>query len=183
MNNANDFTLKEAFLTHREFNEYLKKTITFSTEKSNLVNCSLCHSRNHKMRYKIGRCNDKNCNKDFQCERQVKILFCQKSEHVAFYTKDTHNAEFAIRRPHHHGITPSVKEKLEDLIFNYDSRPKRLHLKLEKLRRNKKFKIDHMPTLQQVQDFINNRRKRVGDENNLGDLQKFCFHNLHTMNC
>ncbi len=98
------------------------------------------------MRYKIGRCKDKNCNKDFKCERQVKILLCQQTEHVAFYTKDTHNAEFVDRNPNHHGITPSVKDKLEDLIFNYDSRPKRLNLKLEKLRRSKKFKIDHMPT-------------------------------------
>ena len=93
------------------------------------------------MRYKIGRCKDKNCNKDFKCERQVKILLCQQTEHVAFYTKDTHNAEFVDRNPNHHGITPSVKDKLEDLIFNYDSRPKRLNLKLEKLRRSKKFKI------------------------------------------
>jgi hypothetical protein len=27
------------------------------------------------------------------------------------------NAEFAIRRTHHHGITPSVKEKLEDFLL------------------------------------------------------------------
>jgi hypothetical protein len=30
----------------------------------------------------------------------------------------------------------------------------------------------------QVQDFINNRRKRVGDENNLDELQKFVNENL-----
>ena len=130
------------------------------------------------MRYKIARCNDKNCNKNFKCERQIKILMCQKKEKVAYFIKDTHNVDVELRRPHHHGISPSVKEKIEDLIFNYDSRPKRLLLKLEKLRRKNKFQFDHMPTLQQVQDYINNRRRRIGDENNLDDLQKFVSENL-----
>jgi len=35
-----------------------------------------------------------------------------------------------------------------------------------------------MPTLQQVQDFINNRRKRIGEENNLDYLEAFVNENL-----
>jgi hypothetical protein len=168
------FSLKNTFESHKEFNEFLKSRITFATLKSSLINCSICKSRNHKMRYKIGRCNDVNCNKDFQCELQVKILTCQKREKVAYFTKETHNASVELRRPNRHGISPSVKEKLEDLIFNYDSRPKRLHIKLNKLKRNKKFEFDYMPTLKQIQSFINNRRQKIGDENNLDDLKTFC---------
>ena len=59
------------------------------------------------------------------------------------------------------------------LIFNYDARPKRLHIKLNKLKRNKKFEFDYMPTLKQIQDFINNRKKKIGDENNLDELKTF----------
>ena len=59
------------------------------------------------------------------------------------------------------------------LIFNYDARPKRLHIKLNKLKRNKKFEFDYMPTLKQIQDFINNRKKKIGDENNLDELETF----------
>ena len=35
-----------------------------------------------------------------------------------------------------------------------------------------------MPTLKQVHVFINNRRSRIGDENNLDDLQSFVSENL-----
>ena len=51
------FTLECTFDTHKEFNEYVNERITFSTEKSSLINCSICKSRNQKMRYKIARCN------------------------------------------------------------------------------------------------------------------------------
>ena len=72
-----------------------------------------------------------------------------------------------MRKPCQYGISQMVKEKLEDLICNYDTRPKRLHLKLEKLNGKKKIEIDHMPTLKQIQDYINNRRRKIGDNNNL----------------
>jgi hypothetical protein len=92
------FSLKNTFESHKEFNEFLKSRITFATLKSSLINCSICKSRNHKMRYKIGRCNDVNCN----------------------------------------------------------------------------FKTNSIVTLKQIQSFINNRRQKIGDENNLDDLKTFC---------
>ena len=134
--------------------------MTFSIEKSSLINCSICRSRNHKMRYKIGRCNDKLCNLNESCYRQVKILFYQKREHVAYFIKGQHNAENKERRPNYHGLTKTVKEKIEELIFTCDSRPKRLHIKY-KLKRKNKIEIDRMSILKQVQDYINNRRRRM----------------------
>jgi hypothetical protein len=55
-----------------------------------------------------------------------------------------------------YGITNQVKELLEDLIINYDSKPKRIHIRLNK----KKFKkqVDVMPNLKQIQDYLKNRR-------------------------
>jgi hypothetical protein len=124
------------------------------------------------MRYKIGRCNDNTCNNtDEPCERKVKILYCQKREHVALYGKGVHRAESKDRIPKHHGISETVKEKLEDLICNYDSRPLRLHVKLEKLKRKQKIEIDHMPTLKQIQDFVSNRRRKIVDYNNMEELK------------
>ncbi len=76
------FDIKNTFHTHKKFNEFLKNRITFATQKSSLINFSICKARNHKMRYKIGRCNDVNCNKDFPSELQVEILMCQKTEKV-----------------------------------------------------------------------------------------------------
>ena len=130
------FDLRATFNSHKEFNEYIREKITFATEKSCLMNCSICRSNSHKMRYKIGRCNDKNCNSDEACNRTIKILLCQKKERVFYYNKGKHNA--SSRQPNIFGISPLVKEKLEDLIYNYDSRPKRLHIKLDKLRKKKR---------------------------------------------
>ena len=113
---AQDFSLIQTFDSHKEFNEYLiAESIYFATEKSSLMNCSMCNSKTHKMRYKIGRCNDNTCNNtDEPCERKVKILYFQKREYVALYGKGVHRAESKDRIPKHHGISETVKEKLED---------------------------------------------------------------------
>ena len=66
----------------------------------------------------------------------------------------------------------TVKDKIEDLIYNYDTRPKRIHIKLEKLKLKNKIEIERMPTLVQRQDYINNRRRKICDENNLDDFTK-----------
>ena len=61
-------------------------------------------------------------------------------------TKDlviTHKKMYSL----YHGLTKTVKEKISELIFTYDSRPK--------------IEIDHMLTLNQIQDYINNRRRRM----------------------
>ena len=171
--NTDGFSLSQTFDSHKEFNDYVKQRISFSTEKSSLINCSICKTKNHKMRYKTGRCNDKSCNSQIACERRVKILLCQKKERVVYFTKGEHNSEFKLRRPTHFGISASVKEKIEELICTFDSRPKRLHVKLQKLKSKNKFNFDHMPTLKQIQDYINNRKKKIGDDNNLNELKTF----------
>jgi hypothetical protein len=91
---------------------------------------------------------------------------------VSFYTKGEHTANHADRQPCYYGISENVKEILEDLIYNYDSRPIRLHIQLEKLKRTNKVEIDRMPTLKQVQNYVNNRRRRLGDYNNIDELKK-----------
>ena len=96
------FELVRTFVSHKEVNDYLKAKMTFTIEKSSLINCSICRSRNHKMRYKIGRCNDESWN------RKVKILFCQKREHVAYFIKGKHNAGHQKRRPNNHGLKKTV---------------------------------------------------------------------------
>jgi hypothetical protein len=52
----------KSFDSHKDFNEYSSQNLSFCTEKSSLINCSICKCKTHKMRYKIGRCNDKTCN-------------------------------------------------------------------------------------------------------------------------
>ncbi len=77
------------------------------------------------------------------------------------------------RRARVYGLSQKVKDKVEDQIYNYDSRPKRIHIKLAKLKRKNKSEIDHMPSLVQVQNFINNRMRKICDENNLDDFKEY----------
>jgi hypothetical protein len=69
------------------------------------------------------------------------------------------------------GISDLAKEAIEDLINNYDTWPHRIHIRLN--RPNIKATIDKMPKLKQVQDYINNRKRRIGDHNNLDELEEF----------
>jgi hypothetical protein len=73
----------------------------------------------------------------------------------------------------------TVKDKIEDLIYNYDTRPKRIHIKLEKLKLKNKIEIERMPTLVQRQDYINNRRRKICDENNLDDFKEYSENSPH----
>jgi hypothetical protein len=63
MNSHKDgYKCEATFNSYKEFNDYTKQRLTFSITKSSLVKCTICQSRNHKMRYKLGRCNAKSCN-------------------------------------------------------------------------------------------------------------------------
>ena len=137
--------------------------------KSNLVKCTVCKNDHHKMRIQYAYCNNVNCNEKELCPRRTKILTCKKNETenlVRMYTANKHNSNhFKLKQ---HGISPSVKELIEDIINNYDNRPKRVHIKLQSI----KSRVDRMPSLKQVQDFIKNRRKRIGDDNNVEHLNE-----------
>jgi hypothetical protein len=81
---SQDFSLIQTFDTHKEFNEYLiAESMYFATEKSSLMNCSMCRSKTHKLRYKIGRCNDNTCNNtDEPCEHKVKETQYKLKHHL-----------------------------------------------------------------------------------------------------
>ena len=64
-----------------------------------------------------------------------------------------------------------VKKIIEDLIHNYDCRPKRILIRLN--RRRYRRKIDVMPTYEQIANYINNRRRAIGDNNDIDKLKSY----------
>ena len=60
-------------------------------------------------------------------------------------------------------MSDKVKKFVDELICNYDSRPQRIRLN----RKNYKKKIDFMPTYRQIASFLNNRRKTLGEKNDI----------------
>ena len=103
------------------------------------------------------------------CEKRYKTTICQNTKEIKFYTSGTHNSSSLVYKKH--GLTPAVKEIIEDLIHNYDNKPKRLHIRLHK--KHILPKVDIMPSLKQVQDYIKNRRAAIGDNNNIDELKEF----------
>jgi hypothetical protein len=64
-----------------------------------------------------------------------------------------------------------VKLVVNDLIENYDCRPKKVLEKLSLKRyRNQ---VDIMPTIEQVRTYIKNQRKQAGDINDLDKLGEY----------
>ena len=138
--------LKGSFLNDHDFNKYLVKKASFSNLKSNLANCTMCDINDHKMRVKYGSCNNIACNAIEICEKRYKTTICQNTKEIKFYTSGTHNSSSLVYKKH--GLTPAVREIIEDLIHNYDNKPKRLHIRLHK--KHILPKVDIMPSLKQI---------------------------------
>ena len=154
MPRESNFDLVNKFSNYHDFIEYKQANHNFSTDKSNKVNCTICNEGSHSMKAVYSHCVDLNCNsKDEMCPVRYRTFICLKHDNpenqkIFLYklTGATHlsgNCQKSCR-----GLSEKVKEIVEDLIFNYESKPKRIQIKLQK----KKFKpkIDFMPTLKQI---------------------------------
>jgi hypothetical protein len=82
----------------------------------------------------------------------------------------SHNSD-KFERKKRRGLTETVKELIEDVISEYECKPKRIHIKLSN---SKYFKyVDVMPELEQIQTYIRYRRKQIGDNNDLDQLASY----------
>ena len=144
------FILIEKIQNANDLHVYIQnENISFSKTRSQLCNCTICkknNNRQHKMREAKRFCRNPSCNDTVTCPKQFMTRTCQFRNKVAFYsTNEEHNSTtLAFNR---HGMSSSVKLLIEKLIYNYDSRPKHIHIKLNKNKYKKK--LDLMPTLRQ----------------------------------
>ena len=110
--------LEVNFDSIKEF-ENFKQLNTYAIDKSHNVNCTICHSKNHKMKVQYGYCNNEPCNAITPCQRRTKTQICSQHCSTEFIKKNV-------------GISDCVKGIIDDLIYNYDARPKRIHIRLNK---------------------------------------------------
>lgn len=100
----------------------------------------------HKMRYCIDKCSNYDCNIAVECPHQHKILKCESTGAIRLFQKDIHAGKIFVRRQH--GLSETVKELVEELIHNYDCKPKRIHFRLN--RQEYIERVDHMPSLKLI---------------------------------
>lgn len=148
-----------------EFVKYRNRLIDYSNDHSNTrPKCTICNKNTqHKMRIQYGKCANENCYQDGnKCQRRYKTLICLKHDNKAlqrhqFYICGKHNNNESDNK--NRGISSQAKEAIEEIINLYDSRPKRILTKLTNLRT--RIELKNMPTLKQIQNFVNNRRRAV----------------------
>ena len=86
-------------------------------------------------------CSNSACKADSNYPKQYKVLAClkgnadQKKFKCEFYSSGKHNSKVIVKETI--GINSNVKKIIEDVISEYDTKPKRIHDKLHK----KRFKI------------------------------------------
>ena len=102
------------------------------------------------------------CIKNNNCAEDKKY-----QKHVLYSNGKCNDTNFTKKN---RGISAKVKEIIEEIVKDYDARPKKIHVKLNK----KKYQeiIDVMPSLQQIQTYIKNFRKESGNNNDLNEIKK-----------
>jgi hypothetical protein len=132
-------------------------------------NCNMCHGKLHKMKTSYYNCSNKPCLEIDSCPVQYKTTICLKNKHLdrqkvkLFKLKGKDNKSTEIENKVR-GLTEKVKQANEDIINDYDAKPKRIFIRLTTKDKYKDI-IDIKPTLLEIQNYINYRRGQIGNKN------------------
>ena len=106
----------------------IRKAKVGDFQNPNQEKCS-CYKRDgksfdHKWSIKQGICANNDCHLYSVCPKRVKIETCSKSGKTDLFQIGDHNSEKFL--PYNYGMSKKTKTIVDDLIYNYDSRPKRI---------------------------------------------------------
>lgn len=123
------FKLVRLFDDKPEYDKYIAESVgQWTNNKSHLYKCLVCIMDDHNMRITYGSCSNPNCKSAAgvigECGHRIKTLTCQQTGQMALYEVGEHLSDVFEKK--HHGLTPLVKELVDNLIFTYDNRPKRI---------------------------------------------------------
>ena len=160
-----------------DYELYLQNFYSMSVYNGRYTKCEICKTSDHKMRVQYHKCTNPSCYESSLCLKRYVTHICLKSE-VEKYRKrqlleiagEKHNSDtFDVKKQR--GLTEKVKELIEELINEYECKPKKIHIKLAS---SKYFnEVDVMPELEQIQSYIRYRRKLIGDNNDLDHLSEY----------
>ncbi|CAF1102051.1 unnamed protein product [Brachionus calyciflorus] len=175
MPNYLPFKLDKRFNNYNEFINYKSTIFDFSVDHTKKTNSRECKKADHKMKVQYCYCSNQACfiNNE-NCPRLYKVHICLKSndpviQKTSIYSLNKH-ASSECSKKNVRGITPAVKELVETLIGDYNIRPFKIWMKLQKSKYADK--IDVMPTLIQIQTYIKYRRQKLGDTHNLSEIKE-----------
>jgi hypothetical protein len=158
-----EYELVEKFNSINEFKQYRNENLPFASQRGKTENCNMCHGMIHKMKTSYYICSNKPCLEIDICPVQYKTTTClknkdperQKLKLLKLKGKDHNSTE---KENKVRGLTEKVKQAIEDIINDYDAKPKRIFIRLTTKDKYKDI-IDIKPTLLQIQNYINYRRQ------------------------
>jgi hypothetical protein len=134
----------------------------------NHPNCTICPktgATRHKMNVSYLNCTNENCS-DGTCKCEGKILSCELSKSYVFYILNEHATPGSKCKQR--GLTNAVKELIENIIHTKNiTKPSLLRHQLV-LRR-----VNPIPELKSIQNYISYRRSLLGDTNLVDDVAKY----------
>ena len=174
---SKSFELIRRFKNIKEFKQYRMENRTFSFSNTKYGICQMCHIKSHKMKTQYGICSNKPCLESGICPVEYKATTCLKYndkqiQKINLYSLDIDHKSDEIEK-HVRGLTDTVKEIVEEIIHDYDAKPKRIFIRLT-TKKKYKYKIDFRPMLSQVQTYISYRRRQVSNNNSISEIKSFC---------
>ena len=121
---------KQIFSSEDKLQNYLRENnFSYRLPKSEKrKNCKvfkgLSKNQNHDCIYKIGECVNINCNANEKCPKRIQVAKCSISGKIDLYESSQHNSQEFFTNIH--GLSKIAKSIIDDLLHNYDSRPKRI---------------------------------------------------------
>ena len=97
--------------------------------------CHICCTSKHKMRIQYGKCTNEDCLCTGRCRKGFKTHRCLRhsdknlQKHQLF-AHGVHNSRVFTRT--NRGITPVAKDLIETIIQDYDNKPLRIHMRMQK---------------------------------------------------
>ena len=125
-----------------------------------------------KLQYTI--CNNEWCLATGQCSYRMKIHTCLQLDDLRYQKRKifvigSHNSNESTKKIR--GISSKTKEVFENMNNEFDCKPKRIHIRLQRI--DYESLVDVIPTLLQLQNYISNRRKDLGNENDVSEFSKY----------
>jgi hypothetical protein len=128
------FELVGKFKNIKEFKRYRMENISFSFTNTKYDKCQMCQIKAHKMKIQYGNCSNKPCLQSEFCPVEYKATTCLRYndtqiQKINLYSVGIEHNSDEIEK-HVRGLTDKVKELIEEIIHDYDAKPKRIFIRL-----------------------------------------------------
>lgn len=137
MPNCLPFKLERRFNNYNDYVNYKAQLFDYSIDHTKRQNCNDCKNSDHKMKIQYCYCSNEDCFIDGEkCPKRYRVHTCLKHsekalQKVALFSLNRHTSNVCSKQ-NVRGLSPIVKDLVENLISDYRLRPFKIWIKLHK---------------------------------------------------